>query len=424
MNANVPRKVLVVGIDSTVPGRVYRWAQEGQLPALGQLMQNGVHCSSYYVYLPTVAAANWASLCTGTRPGIHGVTDQVIHVPGSPLDVVYAPPSLDELPVETLAQAAARQGKKSLVLELPAGLPEGADAAKLVKSLQWQLGQLVEDARQQLSAPWSFCFLHLDLLEKAQQALSAEGYAQAELALHQAIDGALGELVQSAGEGSLVVVASTHGLKPPGRPFQVSELLERAGLLAYLPGPDRKVDWARTKVAPVGTAHLFVNLQGRDPQGIVAPEEYAQVVDRTIDVLLQCVDQESGLGPVRVALKREDARVLGVWGDRAGDVVYVLDPRFGGQYGPFLTTARAGDGDLKGMLVMAGPGLKKGEVVRRPLWPADLVPTLCYVAEIEEPRECEGAVIYQALEEPGGLGMQIFNLRSELQRLKRIVDKR
>lgn len=421
--AKVPEKILVVVMDSTVHSRVFDWSQSGQLPTLSNLIQNGVFCKNAFAFFPTVTAPNWASLCTGTWPGVHGVTDQVIHLQGEPLDMVHEPPSMDELPVETIWQAAERAGKRTIVMQ-PSFVVEATKGAALIKSAKQHLAQTVDRAKQEFSTPWGFCFIHLDLLEKAQQAMSAAQFGESELALHQTIDDALGELIQAAGQGTLVVVTATHGFKEQGRPFQIAEILEKSGLLTYLPGKNKKIDWSRTQVVPVGTSHLFVNLKGRDPEGIVETgQAYEQLVDKVITILLQYIDPDSGLGPVRVALKRDDARVLGVWGDKAGDVVYAMDPRFGGAYGPYLTTARFKDGDLKGMLIMAGPGVKKGEIVDRPFWPMDIVPTLCYIAEMAEPRDSEGAVIYQALEEPSGQGMQIFGLKKELQRLKKIVDK-
>jgi len=45
------------------------------------------------------------------------------------------------------------------------------------------------------------------------------------------------------------------------------------------------IDWSRTKAFPLEPchAHIFVNLQGRDPDGIVDPMDYEKVQEEIID---------------------------------------------------------------------------------------------------------------------------------------------
>ena len=55
---------------------------------------------------------------------------------------------------------------------------------------------------------------------------------------------------------------------------------------------------------------------------------------------------------------------------------------------------------MRGLLMMHGPGIKAGERLQRTVWLVDIVPTVCYLMGIPVPAQCEGAVVYQALEEP------------------------
>ena len=48
---------------------------------------------------------------------------------------------------------------------------------------------------------------------------------------------------------------------------------------------------------------------------------------------------------------------------------------------------------------MAGGGLKKGEVLERPVRNVDIVPTICHLVGNRMPKNVEGGVIYQALED-------------------------
>ncbi len=100
-----------------------------------------------------------------------------------------------------------------------------------------------------------------------------------------------------------------------------------------------------------------------------------------------------------MALKREDARLLGLYGDRIGDVVYAVSEYYGGTHGQ-LPTARDGIGSLRGLLVMAGAGLKRGYVLTRTVHATDIMPTVCHLTGLPVPKDAEGGIIYQALEEP------------------------
>jgi hypothetical protein len=156
---------------------------------------------------------------------------------------------------------------------------------------------------------------------------------------------------------------------------------------------------------------------------VVEPSEYEEVVDQVIKALYDYTDPETGLKPVLFALRREDARVLGLYGDRVGDVVFALRPEFGGQHGPFLPTAAWGIGDLRGLLIMAGPGLKRGVRVSRTVWLTDIVPTVCCLMELPIPRDAEGAVIYQALEDPDSKVRELKELRKRYEELKEKYEK-
>jgi len=87
-------------------------------------------------------------------------------------------------------------------------------------------------------------------------------------------------------------------------------------------------------------------------------------------------------------------------GEQCGDVVYTCYPEYGAQHGPILSTAKWGIGDLHTMSVFYGPGIKKGFEMERATQLVDIVPTICYMMGIPYPTTCEGAVLYQAMEDP------------------------
>ena len=92
--------------------------------------------------------------------------------------------------------------------------------------------------------------------------------------------------------------------------------------------------------------------------------------------------------------------MIGVHGDWVGDVIYGISGDFGGQHSPQVPTASYGIGDLHGFLALSGPNIKKGLELERTAWILDLVPTICYLTGWPVPAQAEGAVLYQAMEDP------------------------
>lgn len=66
---------------------MYRWAEEGKLPNIKRMMDEGSYGYSIPVF-PSHTPVNFATLFTGTLPQRHGVADGPIRIPGYPLSIV------------------------------------------------------------------------------------------------------------------------------------------------------------------------------------------------------------------------------------------------------------------------------------------------------------------------------------------------
>ncbi|MCS7252648.1 MAG: alkaline phosphatase family protein [Armatimonadota bacterium] len=220
--------------------------------------------------------------------------------------------------------------------------------------------------------------------------------------MYVSIDRMIGRIVSAAGEETLIVIVSDHGALPsPHGHVPIMRILCDAGLLAMK--VDEKtgrevVDWDRTKAFPQRSVYIYVNLKGRNPNGIVEPgEEYERVRDEIINALLDWRDPNTGERPIIMALRKEDARPLGIYGDAIGDVVYAVRPAYGGEHGQHLPTAQYSRHSMRGLLILFGPGIKSGCRLHRTVWLTDITPTVCFLMGIPYPKQCEGAVLYQAL---------------------------
>ena len=226
-----------------------------------------------------------------------------------------------------------------------------------------------------------------------------EGLAQT----YASIDRMIGRLRELADDDTVFVVVADHGGTPNQfRAVDIDRVLEETGFLVYGEGADgrREIDWTKTLAAPVGLVHIFINLKGREPGGIVAADDYEEIRLEIIEALHAYRDEETGQSPFAMAVTREDAEMLNLWGDLVGDVVYALRPEFDGAHGKQLPSARLGIGGQHSTFVMSGAGVRRGLALQRQVRAVDVAPTLCYLLGVPMPEQVEGGVIYEALEEP------------------------
>jgi predicted AlkP superfamily phosphohydrolase/phosphomutase len=266
----------------------------------------------------------------------------------------------------------------------------------------------------------------------------------AHLKVYQAQDRLLEQILGVTDEDTLVIVVSDHGAVADGAEFNPHIPLCDAGLTAKMEPVDLSglvgkrfgemakmtagmiltPDATKSMALAERTVYVYVNLKGRDPEGIVEPEDYEKVQRQICDALLSYVDPATGKRPVALALCKKDARVLGLHGDAIGDVVYAIYPEFSGQHGNILPGATWGYGDLRPLLSFTGPGIKKGEKLQRTCNLVDIVPTICYLMDLPLPAQAEGSVIYQALNDPNTVSITVTELRSELARIESMLQNK
>ncbi len=250
---------------------------------------------------------------------------------------------------------------------------------------------------------------------------------------YDSLDRMVGTIFEAAGEDTLKIIVSDHGAvptenrtSPDFKNFDIAPLLVKAGLTVYKDNPKtskKVVDWTKTKAIAQRSVYFYVNLKGRDPQGIVDPGvEYEKVREQIINLLYDYTDKMTGKKPVAFAWKKEDARILGLYGDRIGDIVYGVHAWVSGEHGRQLTTGEYGMGSMKGLLIINGPGIKKGATLERTVWLVDVVPTICYLMNLPVPKTAEGSVIYQAFEDIDFKSKETEILRKNYDRVKKALE--
>jgi len=117
--ATLAKKVIILGLDAPIAHRILELAQEGELPTFKHLIDNGVWAENCLVPLPTVTPPNWTTISTGAWPGTHGITSFHTHMPGDPFLQEIQSWDSAQCQAETIWEAAARAGKRSIIINYP-----------------------------------------------------------------------------------------------------------------------------------------------------------------------------------------------------------------------------------------------------------------------------------------------------------------
>jgi predicted AlkP superfamily phosphohydrolase/phosphomutase len=117
------------------------------------------------------------------------------------------------------------------------------------------------------------------------------------------LDEELGEILGMLDEDTVVLVVSDHGAKSMEGGFAVNEWLRREGLLVLKEDPEGKgpipfekvaVDWEKTTAWAAGGyySRVFLNVEGREPQGKIPAQDYEKVRDELKERIEAIVDHE------------------------------------------------------------------------------------------------------------------------------------
>jgi predicted AlkP superfamily phosphohydrolase/phosphomutase len=118
--------------------------------------------------------------------------------------------------------------------------------------------------------------------------------------LYQRMDRLIGRVMEQIDDGTLLMVISDHGFKSFARCLNLNAWLHQNGYLALKDGKTESgdwfedVDWSRTRAYTMGLNGLYLNLKGREKQGIVDPTETAELKKELQQKLNGLTDPSSG----------------------------------------------------------------------------------------------------------------------------------
>jgi predicted AlkP superfamily phosphohydrolase/phosphomutase len=137
-------------------------------------------------------------------------------------------------------------------------------------------------------------------------ASAAAQYGSAIADFYQQIDEVLGEVLPKLDEDTTLLVLSDHGFAPYYRSFNLNTWLLNNGYIVLKKDsptdsaePLANVDWTQTRAYGLGLNGLYVNLHGRERNGIIAPGAEAEALIRELkQKLLTVRDPQSKLAVI------------------------------------------------------------------------------------------------------------------------------
>lgn len=324
----------------------------------------------------------------------------------------------------------------------------------LLQREPWNLAMIVLRAVDEVMG---FMWHHSDPQHPWHDPVAAQEFGGAICAIHQLIDHAVGAIIGAAGPGATVVLVSDHGGGPCYKEVFLNIWLEQQGWLVrkrhhpldglrrtvqqrvgltrdniaprlnsrwawairnriplpvqHVLVPEQQnptlsdsVDWTRTRAYSMGNiGQIYLNLKGREPQGIVDPgRERDQLLDQITHALAQLTDEGEPVldavyrseeiyhgpyatkGPDLNILMRGMSYITQSWREMAGHQLFAPPGSYSGTH------------RLHGLMALHGPAVlplgRQDEVQI-----VDMAPTLLWLLGLAIPDDLDGALLTRFL---------------------------
>jgi len=223
---------------------------------------------------------------------------------------------------------------------------------------------------------------------------------------YQLADSLVGEVEKVLSSNADLVVLGDHGQDLQHSTFRINEWLAAEGFLTWS-GSASEVDWESTRAYATGN-YIYLNIEGREPTGCVAPSQRESLRDAIVDRLLKLVDPATGSRVVLIAGDKREFELLGANGEGVGDVVFCLCSGYqatNGRGAVFSATVPLAeftsghdhfwplDPRIHTRMFAAGPRFRTNYAHQRAAHVCDVAPTLCAALGIRPPRHAEGRAL-------------------------------
>ena len=349
----MPTKFMVLSIDGVPFGLMERMFNEGVMPNLAAVAKSGRFTPMKSVQ-PTVSSVAWASYATGVNPGIHGNYGFIDREPGT-WNLQF--PNNATMTADHIWTKLSAQGKRVFGMNVPSTYPPKpvngvliggflapsidkvvfpSSEVEYLKSIDYQIDNDAGLARQDKRAmlknldytldkrfealfhyldreDWDFFHTHVmgsdrinHFLWEKMVARDPE-FASGFFKFYTHIDNYIGKLLEKLGDDVPLMIFSDHGFCKIKYEVQMCRWLIENNWLkpaAEIRHP-LSLDPAGTKVYCSIPGRFFINLQGREPGGIVPLADYDST-RKALAAELMAIKDPKGNQVVEKVIMREE----------------------------------------------------------------------------------------------------------------------
>jgi len=497
--------VFVIGLDGGTFNLLHPLMDADIMPNLQHLVKTG-SSGLLRSAIPPVTGPAWASFQTGTNPGKHGVVDFLRYQPGS-----YEPALINSKAIQgqTLWKILSEHERRICVINVPLTYPPQSVRGYLISGfltpsidvsfthppeLRRRLLNYIPDypivpmvpmeiatsgldqfvkrllhtiwQRRKATAwlieqgSWDFFMVHFQATDVLQHALwdcadfahpNRAKYLPSEQALvrqfYHELDQIIGDLVQLAGDASIIVM-SDHGFGPARKRVYLNQWLVNHGYMAltaskswmriqagfeglvkkldvfdlrrrWLPKDFKRergrlirrltqtpwIDWARTRASVFSGStfgNLYVNRVGRDSLGMVTESEYERLRAELIECFQALIDPDTDQPVVDQVYRREEVYTGPMVAELPDLIIrpcggYLLETRFKGDrlFDP-MPQGLTGMHRMDGIYILSG-GHFTAQSQQRTADIVDLAATILYSLGIPVPEWMDGRVLAETV---------------------------
>jgi len=347
-------KLIVLSIDGVPIDLLKRLIQEGVMPKLAELASHFGIRSMRSVH-PTVSCVAWAGYSTGMNPGKHGIYGFIDRRPNS-YDLIL--PNASTLAADNIWQILSRAGMRVFGMNVPSTYPPKevngiliggflapslekvvypSQESEYLSSIDYRIDSDAQLARRDKRAMlkdlditlarrmeamfyylqkdnWNFFHTHImgtdrinhflwQKMEKGDPAFS-QGFRD----YYARIDQVVGKLLEQLDDNTPLLIFSDHGFCTLKQEVQLSRYLVQTGWT--VPAETIKhplsIEPNKSRAYCLIPGRIYINLQGREPGGIVPLEEYQQAREQLTADLLKLHDPDTGSKVIRKVIPKED----------------------------------------------------------------------------------------------------------------------
>jgi len=324
---------------------------------------------------------------------------------------------------------------------------------KFLKNYEWDFFMVNFDYVDEIQ---HFFWHYTDSRKHSSNSQKVRKCEKAILQIHQKMDEVLKEFLENLDEKTTVIVVSDHGFGPHYGLIHLNNWLIDLGLLKFKENLSSKikfwlfkhgfspqdiynmlsklrfhnlksrtgrdgrerarfllrkmflsfsnVDWSRSKAYSFGiSGAIFVNLRGREPEGVVEREEYEMIRNYLIEESKKLRNPKTGESLIKCVIKKESV-YSGPCVDFAPDLLVVPTETYSA-FGEFeffsnslvSSSLMTGFHRMKGVFIMRGDGVRRGMILNN-INIMDVVPTILKAMKLPIPSDLDGKVPIEGFE--------------------------